>query len=94
MIRSFKNAATEAAFRGEQSREIPSRILKVARRKLGMVDAAKELDDLRSPPGNSLHRLAKDRKGQYAIRINDQYRVCFTWKDGDAYDVEVTDYHS
>jgi toxin HigB-1 len=94
MIRSFKNAATEAAFRGEQSREIPSRILKVARRKLGMIDAAKELDDLRSPPGNRLHRLAKDRKGQHAIRINDQYRVCFTWKDGDAYDIEVTDYHS
>jgi proteic killer suppression protein len=66
---------------------------KVARRKLRMVHAAKELRDLRSPPGNRLKKLDRDREGQHSIRINDQYRVCFIWRDGDAHNVEVTDYH-
>jgi proteic killer suppression protein len=65
----------------------------VAKRKLQMVDAAAKLDDLKVPPGNRLHALTGDRKGQHAIRINDQYRVCFAWKDGNAYEVEITDYH-
>jgi proteic killer suppression protein len=65
----------------------------VAKRKLAMVDAAKRLDDLKAPPGNKLHPLLKRRIGQHAIWINDKYRVCFTWKDGHAYDVEITDYH-
>ena len=58
-----------------------------------MVDAAAQLDDLKVPPGNRLHALTGDRKGQHAIRINDQYRVCFEWRDGNAYEVEITDYH-
>ncbi len=58
-----------------------------------MLDAAAKLDDLRVPPGNRLEKLAGDRKGQYSIRINDQYRVCFSWRDGDVHDVEITDYH-
>jgi proteic killer suppression protein len=65
----------------------------VAKRKLQMVDAAAQLDDLQVPPGNRLHALTGDRKGQHAIRINDQYRVCFEWRDGNAYEVEITDYH-
>jgi proteic killer suppression protein len=65
----------------------------VAKRKLQMVDAAAQLDDLKVPPGNRLHALTGDRKGQHAIRINDQYRVCFEWRDGNAYEVEITDYH-
>jgi toxin HigB-1 len=67
--------------------------MKVARRKLGMLDATKELRDLEVPPNNKLHSLGKDRKGQHAIRINKQYRVCFEWQDGDAANVEITDYH-
>jgi proteic killer suppression protein len=65
----------------------------VTRRKLQMLDSAGRLDDLKVPPGNKLHALMGDRAGQHAIRINDQFRVCFTWRDGDAHDVEITDYH-
>ncbi len=66
---------------------------RAALRKLLLLDAAESLDDLRVPPGNRLEKLAGDREGQYSIRINDQYRVCFRWKGGEAYDVEVVDYH-
>lgn len=93
MIRSFANEQTESVFHGKCPPGFPSTILKVARRKLRMVEAAAALKDLESPPGNKLHPLKRDRKGQHAIRINDQYRVCFVWRDGDAYQVEVTDYH-
>ena len=94
MIRSFKDKRTEALFNGESpGKGFPADLLKTARRKLAMVNAAASLNDLKSPPGNQLHALERDRRGQHAIRINDQFRVCFTWKDGDAYDVEVTDYH-
>ena len=62
-------------------------------RKLEMIEAAESLEDLRVPPANRLEKLTKDRQGQYSIRINDQWRVCFIWKDGDAYEVEITDYH-
>jgi proteic killer suppression protein len=92
-IRSFKDKATEQVFAGICPKGFPSTILRVARRKLRMVDAAQELKDLTSPPGNNLHRLERDREGQHAIRINDQYRVCFVWKDGDAHSVEIPDYH-
>jgi proteic killer suppression protein len=68
-------------------------IQRVARRKLLILDAAAELNDLRIPPGNQLKALKGDRKGQYSIRINDQWRICSKWNDGDAYDVEITDYH-
>jgi proteic killer suppression protein len=71
----------------------PSNLRRVAKRKLQMVNAAAQLRDLLVPPGNKLEKLKDDREGQYSIRINDQYRVCFVWKDQDAYEVEVTDYH-
>jgi len=93
MIRSFADAATESVFNGVCPAGFPTNIVKVARRKLRMIEAAREIRDLKAPPGNKLHELDKDRKGQWAIWINSQYRVCFVWSDGDAYDVEITDYH-
>ena len=92
-IRTFRDAATKAIFDGVCPKGFPANIIRVARRKIRMIDAAKELIDLRAPPNNKLHELQKDRKGQYAIWINRQYRVCFVWRDGEAYDVEITDYH-
>lgn len=96
MIRSFENKGTEDVFNGVDSKAArkvcPPDLVKVARRKLGMLDAAVTLMDLRSPPKNKLEKLEDDRKGQYAIRINDQYRICFVWQDG-AEAVEITDYH-
>lgn len=93
MIRSFADVLTEAVFNGNCPKGLPSSIVATARRKVAMIDAAYELKDLRSPPGNRLHLLKNDRAGQYAIRINDQFRVCFRWRAGDAYEVEITDYH-
>ena len=93
MIRSFASAETERLFRRESVRRLPPALLRVALRKLMQLDAATPLDDLRVPPRNRLERLAGDRAGQYSIRINDQWRVCFVWRDGDAYRVEITDYH-
>ena len=75
------------------SKRLPPDITRRARRKLEYVDLASRIDDLRVPPGNRLHRLKGKRTGQYAIRINDQWRICFRYTDGDAYDVQVTDYH-
>lgn len=71
----------------------PANLRNVAKRKLAALHAALTLDDLRIPPGNRLEELDRDRKGQHSIRVNDQFRVCFVWRDGDAYDVEITDYH-
>ena len=93
MIRSFKDKMTEAVFNGQQPKGFPSQIFKVAQRKLAMVNAATSLEDLKVPPSNKLHPLTDDRKGQHAIRINTQFRVCFVWKDGGAEQVEITDYH-
>ncbi len=92
MIKSFKTEDTERLFNNERVKQWQS-IETVARRKLNMVHAATKLDDLKVPPGNKLHKLKADRGGQYAISINDQYRVCFKWREGNAYDVEITDYH-
>lgn len=93
MIRSFHDRATEAVFEGESPKGFPSNLVAVARRKLRYLNAAADLGDLRSPPGNRLEALAGDRKGQHSIRINDQFRVCFVWtKEGPA-DVEIVDYH-
>lgn len=92
MIEGFRGKETEALYRGETARRF-SGIAKVALRKLDMIDAAKALDDLRSPPGNRLEALKGDRAGQYSIRINDQWRICFVWRDGAAHDVEIVDYH-
>lgn len=93
MIKTFADKGTLTFWEKGKSSIVPPNVRKVARRKLAMVDAATQLDDLKIPPGNKLHPLLRERGGQHAIWINDKYRVCFTWKDGDAYDVEITDYH-
>lgn len=93
MIRSFTNPEVEKIWSGLASRKYPAAMQLVARRKLRMLNAAAELDDLRIPPGNRLEALKGDRRGQYSIRINDQWRLCFRWKSGDVYDVEIVDYH-
>lgn len=92
MIKTFATRDTQALFDGKRVRRW-SNIETVAMRKLAMLDAAKRLDDLRIPPANRLEALKGDRAGQHSIRINDQFRVCFVWKDGDANNVEITDYH-
>lgn len=93
MIKSFKDKETEKLFNRHFSKKLPQNLQHLARRKLVMLDAAPELYALRIPPGNRLEALKGDRKGQHSIRINDQWRVCFRWKTGDAYDVEIADYH-
>ncbi|MCM0756101.1 type II toxin-antitoxin system RelE/ParE family toxin [Desulfovibrio aminophilus] len=93
MITSFRCKDTEALFRREQVRRLPADILRVAYRKLQMLQAADSLDDLRNPPGNRLEPLKGDRAGQYSIRLNDRWRVCFVWRDGGAHEVEIVDYH-
>ena len=93
MIRSFSDKRTAAIFAGYAVRDLPWQIQRRARVKLLMIDAARRLDDLRMPPGNRLEALGGDRQGQHSIRINDQWRICFVWKDGEAWDVEIADYH-
>ena len=93
MIRSFRDKETEKVFYREGSRRLPENIQKTALRKLGVLDAADLLQDLLLPPGNRLEKLSGDRADQHSIRINDQWRICFRWSEGDAYDVEITDYH-
>ncbi len=93
MIRTFQDRMTEAVFRGESPKGFPADLVKVARRKLGYLDAANDLRDLRVPPGNRLEALTGDRAGQHSIRINDQFRICFRWTPQGPIDVEVTDYH-
>jgi proteic killer suppression protein len=93
MIISWKDKETKNIWEGEYSKKYPTAIQKTARRKMIHINSAINLNDLRVPPGNQLHPLSDDRKGQHSIRINDQYRICFTWDDGNAYDVEITDYH-
>jgi len=93
MIKSFSNKETEKIFNRQFSSKLPQNIQRVARKKLAILDAAPRLNDLRIPPGNQLEALKGDRKGQHSVRINDQWRICFKWSDGDAKDVEITDYH-
>jgi proteic killer suppression protein len=93
VIRSFRDDETERVFRRERSRRLPSGIQRSALRKLLILDAAETIEDLRVPPGNRLEKLSGDRVGQHSIRINDQWRICFRWEDGDAADVEIVDYH-
>lgn len=93
MIRGFKDRLTEKVFRGESPKGFQAPILKIARRKLLMIDAAVDLNDLRVPPANRLEALKGNRKGQHSIRINDQFRVCFRWTVSGAEEVEITDYH-
>ena len=93
MIKSFRDAETEKVFKRRFSRRLPNDIQTVALRKLRMLSNAADLSDLRSPPANRLERLSGDREGQHRIRVNDQWRICFVFRDGNAYEVEFCDYH-
>ena len=93
MIESFASEETEEIFRGQVSKKFPKDIQRTARRKLLYLDDAEDLRDLLAPPGNRLEKLKGDRAGQYSIRINDQWRICFKWSANKAKDVEIVDYH-
>jgi len=93
MIKTFADRHTQALYTNGRSKRFPPDLVKRAVRKLEYVDLATCLDDLKIPPGNRLHALGRDRKGQHAIAVNDQWRICFRFVDEDAYDVEITDYH-
>jgi proteic killer suppression protein len=95
MIASFRDEETELIWKGRFSKKLklPSQLHNIARRKLRMIAAATILDTLRIPPNNRLEALKGDREGQYSIRINEQWRICFKWQNGNAYEVEITDYH-
>jgi proteic killer suppression protein len=93
VIRSYKNAKTKSVASGKIPKGFPADILRATLRKLTMIENAIVLDDLRSPPGNRLEALKGDRQGQYSIRINDQWRICFIWNEGGAEQVEIVDYH-
>ena len=93
VIRTFRSRETKKIWRGEASRRLPKEIQPGARRKLRMLNNAQDLRDLRVPPANRLERLKGDRAGEYSIRINQRWRICFEWKQGDAYAVEIVDYH-
>jgi proteic killer suppression protein len=93
VIKTFADKATAAVFQGLEVRTLPRPIQPAARRKLMLIEAAMNIMTLRVPPGNRLELLKGDRKGQWSIRINDQWRICFRWQDGHAWDVEIVDYH-
>ena len=93
MIKGFADKETRKLFQGGKSKAVPPDVRERAESKLAILDAAADLKDLRVPPGNRLEALKGDRQGQHSIRANKQYRVCFVWQDGDAHDVEITDYH-
>ncbi|MDR2891761.1 MAG: type II toxin-antitoxin system RelE/ParE family toxin [Deltaproteobacteria bacterium] len=93
MIKTFRDKETEAVFKGYQHPRYSPEILKAAKKKLQMLNAACDLRDLKSPPSNCLEALKRDREGQWSIRINKQWRVCFIWEGNNAYEVEIVDYH-
>lgn len=93
MIKSFRDKEAERIFQRSFSRKLPNDIQRAALRRLVLLHAATELGELRSPPSNRLEKLSGDRNGQYSLRINDQWRICFEWIDGDAHNVEIVDYH-
>ncbi len=93
MIRSFRDKETARIWRGQRSRKFPADLQERGLRKLRQIDASLTLEDLRNPPGNQLEALRADRAGQWSIRVNDQWRVCVRWSDGEAHDVEIVDYH-
>ena len=93
MIKSFRDRETQKVFEGHHSGKIPQNLTRSAERKLRILHRAGTLDDLRIPPGNHLEALKGDRKGQWSIRVNDQFRICFVWTDKDVHDVEIVDYH-
>ena len=94
MIKSFKSKETEKIFNREYSLNLPAAIQRTALRKLLILAAAQSINDLRVPPANHLEQLKGKRQGQHSIRVNDQWRICFNWRQNDAYDVEITDYHN
>jgi proteic killer suppression protein len=93
MIKSFASKETERLFNRQFTRKVPQSIHQIARRKLEILDAAEAIQDLRVPPSTHLEKLSGNRKGQYSIRINIRWRICFDWHGGDAHDVEIVDYH-
>lgn len=93
MLKSFRDKETEKIYHREGSRKLPNDIQQTALRKLRMLNNAQNINDLRIPPANRLEKLSGERVGQYSIRINEQWRICFAWRGGDAYDVEITDYY-
>ena len=93
MIKSFKSKETQKLFQRQFSRKLPPEIHRIARKKLEVLDASETIQDLRIPPSNHLEKLSKERKGQHSIRVNDQWRICFEWREGNAYNVEILDYH-
>ena len=93
MIRSFKCKETEKIFHRRFSSKLPQDMQRVALRKLRILNRSIDLNDLKVPPGNRLEALKGERRGQHSIRVNDQYRICFVWKENDAIDVEIVDYH-
>jgi len=93
VIKSFRDKETEKIYLRERSARLPGDIQQIALRKLRMINNAQNINDLRIPPSNRLEKLSGDRAGQYSIRINDRWRICFVWKDNNAYYVEITDYH-
>jgi len=93
MIKSFRSKETEKLFLRHRSPRFPTDLHRIALRKLLLLDAAEKLEDLRIPPGNRLEKLSGERQGQHSIRINDQWRICFRWAEGNAYEVEIVDYH-
>jgi len=93
MIKSFRNRISEDVFQRAFVKRLSRKVQRLAYRKLLILDGAESLEDLRIPPGNRLEKLSGNRKGQYSIRINDQWRICFVWRDGNAHEVEITDYH-
>jgi proteic killer suppression protein len=93
MIKGFRCKETERVFLRQRSARLPADVFRIALRKLLLLDAAEKLEDLRIPPGNRLEKLTGNRQGQHSIRINDQWRICFRWSEGDAYEVEIADYH-
>jgi len=93
MIKTFKNRQAENVFLREAVLRLSQKVYRIALRKLLLLDAADRIEDLRVPPGNRLEKLAGDRKGLHSLHINDQWRLCFRWQEGDAYEVEIVDYH-
>jgi toxin HigB-1 len=93
MIMTFSDSDTERLFHGQRPKRLPNQIWRITTRKLLILDGADALEDLQVPPGNRLEKLKGNREGQYSIRINDQWRICFVWREGNAYQVEIADYH-
>ncbi len=93
MIKSFKDKETQKLFMGRKSKAVSGQAVRRAQLKMAQIDLVESVEELKVPPGNKLHKLGGEREGQWAISVNNQYRICFRFEDGDAYDVEATDYH-